>query len=458
MLDANGPELDLEALSIETKDVLRRGVHVSTEYSGMGGAEERLRQLVVESELRFGERFENTRCVRAGDKDQCRSILVAHGGSITAPRCIFGDILARCPAADLVRLRALRRNHSCSRPTANCSRRLSTDFIASFEVSILNVSEGRAQKTILAELSDIAFSFTTQLRKVIPDPNLHFAVLGETGVDDVAHADLAECSAPAVFIMADGSISKSRFEKGESGTIRATLQGTPFVVMVSAESILKHKWLPVESHQWSSPHTRRRRGSVRLARGIAAGGGAVYSDTIGPKGLAFTPAGFVCCHRVVSNVGIVGSRIGCSSTSCTRALRSVRGSHHKAGRACKSVGQGLAFLQRAEKGGCLEGSCAQRGAASAPFRGEGRCWCPVAGRTQRGAASAAAGRRRGRQRQRRVRSLMQCKMTGGRWPHVIVFVGFGYSRRSKLRMGIAVFCWSAMRGGKMLKFGVRCRS
>ena len=83
------------------RDQLRKGLLLTTDYSGMGAAEEALNQLlassgIVEADgaLPAGARFE---CLRAGDLlQQCRDVLSQHTG-VFSPKCVHGDMMDRCP-------------------------------------------------------------------------------------------------------------------------------------------------------------------------------------------------------------------------------------------------------------------------------------------------------------------------------------------------------------------------
>ena len=83
-------------------------LRMSTDYSGLGSAEEAVRQLIAAwqdeqggesrhgSSMSWQELPPPVLVERAGDKDEtCRSLLLLHEG-FAAPRCVFGDIGERC--------------------------------------------------------------------------------------------------------------------------------------------------------------------------------------------------------------------------------------------------------------------------------------------------------------------------------------------------------------------------
>ena len=83
---------------------LRTGLQMVTDYSGMGCPEEALRLIckAFEEDVTAGVSF-----LRAGDVNPiCRAVLAAHQG-FTAPFCIFGDILQRCPPAILKKVQRI---------------------------------------------------------------------------------------------------------------------------------------------------------------------------------------------------------------------------------------------------------------------------------------------------------------------------------------------------------------
>ena len=89
---------------------LGSGVHLYTDFSGMGGAEVALRRLITAVEMSDADHcrtFQNVSCVRATDKtSHCQQILQAHSGKL-APRCVFGDIIDRMNPELLMKLKAL---------------------------------------------------------------------------------------------------------------------------------------------------------------------------------------------------------------------------------------------------------------------------------------------------------------------------------------------------------------
>ena len=81
--------------------MLAGGLHVHTDYSGMGCPEEALHQiLAVASSVALaipGGLVEGIRFLRAGDiSEVCRRVVLQRSGPC-APRCVFGDLTSRCP-------------------------------------------------------------------------------------------------------------------------------------------------------------------------------------------------------------------------------------------------------------------------------------------------------------------------------------------------------------------------
>ncbi len=101
MIEANSQEACGSQLMPELLAKLSAGVHLLTDYSGFGGPEEALNQIVEDVEQLKGISLNNVRSLRAGDIDAvCRSILAAHDSNLR-PSCVFGDILDRRPAGDV---------------------------------------------------------------------------------------------------------------------------------------------------------------------------------------------------------------------------------------------------------------------------------------------------------------------------------------------------------------------
>ena len=100
MLKANASivagDLDLfENLAVHLSD----GIHLTTEFSGMGGAEASLERVAsaVQAQYEKGRVFGNISCMRASDKaDHCQMVLKQHTGP-AAPVCVFGDVTERMP-------------------------------------------------------------------------------------------------------------------------------------------------------------------------------------------------------------------------------------------------------------------------------------------------------------------------------------------------------------------------
>ena len=93
------------------RDQFRKGLLLTTDYSGVGAAEEALNQLlsssgIVEADgaLPAGARFE---CLRAGDLlQQCSDVLSNHTG-VFSPKCVHGDMMERCSASLKQRMQKL---------------------------------------------------------------------------------------------------------------------------------------------------------------------------------------------------------------------------------------------------------------------------------------------------------------------------------------------------------------
>ena len=84
---------------------LKRGVYLNTDYSGMGGPEEALRQVVVQSPSQHGDLSEALVPGRAGDlMPHCRQVCCGHRGKL-APVRVFGNILDRCPPGKKLAMR-----------------------------------------------------------------------------------------------------------------------------------------------------------------------------------------------------------------------------------------------------------------------------------------------------------------------------------------------------------------
>ena len=90
------------------------GVHIYTDYSGIGSGEESFRQICAAAEMLLGQKVE-AKCIRAGDVDiACRGVLaeLACDTSVAlAPACVHGDILERCPPQLLAKMQAAQAKH-----------------------------------------------------------------------------------------------------------------------------------------------------------------------------------------------------------------------------------------------------------------------------------------------------------------------------------------------------------
>ena len=73
------------------------GIVLTSDYSGMGGAEEAMRLVAEALARKYNSAGKPVRFARSGDKSMsCRRVLAAHTGDCT-PTCITGDILERLP-------------------------------------------------------------------------------------------------------------------------------------------------------------------------------------------------------------------------------------------------------------------------------------------------------------------------------------------------------------------------
>eukprot|EP00959_Pyramimonas_sp_CCMP1952_P459186 9477843-Pyramimonas_sp.AAC.1 len=73
----------------------------------MGGPELAVSMVVRAMESKCGVTFPNVQCSRAGDvAEHCRTVLAGHSGQL-APKCIFSEILGRCPPWKLRKLRSM---------------------------------------------------------------------------------------------------------------------------------------------------------------------------------------------------------------------------------------------------------------------------------------------------------------------------------------------------------------
>ena len=107
VLQANGKLLTQMDLQKELIDKCSEGLCLITEYSGLGGPEESLSQLMECVSSLAGKTFDNVSCLKAGDiQEHCRKVLCSHSGPL-APKCVFGDLLDRCPAAKRRKLSAM---------------------------------------------------------------------------------------------------------------------------------------------------------------------------------------------------------------------------------------------------------------------------------------------------------------------------------------------------------------
>lgn len=86
------------------KTVLNSGVILRTDYSGIGGAEEALQQIITACNERLSSSTTASSVQRSGDLlSHCRWLLCQHRGA-TAPQCVHGNILDRMPKHILKRV------------------------------------------------------------------------------------------------------------------------------------------------------------------------------------------------------------------------------------------------------------------------------------------------------------------------------------------------------------------
>ena len=101
------PDLILESLERQGllgnfADAVTQGIHFSSDYSGIGTAEEAARCLCLAAEAatqRLCGKLPYLYVQRSGDKEaECRTVLLASSrkGGLGAPKCVFGDIGERC--------------------------------------------------------------------------------------------------------------------------------------------------------------------------------------------------------------------------------------------------------------------------------------------------------------------------------------------------------------------------
>ena len=84
-----------------------RGVCMRTDYSGLGGPEEALEQIIRALQLDDS----SVRCQRAGDKEQhIKALLLARRGP-SRPECVHGDIVERFPAHALAAISTMREEY-----------------------------------------------------------------------------------------------------------------------------------------------------------------------------------------------------------------------------------------------------------------------------------------------------------------------------------------------------------
>eukprot|EP00969_Alexandrium_andersonii_P325133 14366472-Alexandrium_andersonii.AAC.1 len=89
------------------KDRILAGIVMTSDFSGMGTAEEAMRHLAHSLSIKFGVQIGSVQSSRAGDvKVACQKVLAAHTG-LCKPCCVSSDMLHRLPRPLLASLRAL---------------------------------------------------------------------------------------------------------------------------------------------------------------------------------------------------------------------------------------------------------------------------------------------------------------------------------------------------------------
>lgn len=92
-----------------TARAFEMGLNLNTDYSGLGGPEVALQQVLLAVQE---ERPSIQDCVvvsKAGDLlAHCRSVLLQHSGP-SKPKCVFGDSLDRCPPQLLKRVQNMQK-------------------------------------------------------------------------------------------------------------------------------------------------------------------------------------------------------------------------------------------------------------------------------------------------------------------------------------------------------------
>ena len=104
-----------------SRSLLSRGVALTSDYSGLGSAEEALRHVALAiDEVVPGDSLEGggvpatgcISCLRAGDISKpCQKLLLSGHAPETKPRCVMGDIVERAPEKFIKKIEAARRKH-----------------------------------------------------------------------------------------------------------------------------------------------------------------------------------------------------------------------------------------------------------------------------------------------------------------------------------------------------------
>ena len=96
-LEVRGGNLLNTNLAHKLESALSAGVWISTEYSGVGGPEYALHQIVMARQQGSRPPDFDIGVLRAGDiKAECRSLLLQGVSEEMKPGCVFGNILDRC--------------------------------------------------------------------------------------------------------------------------------------------------------------------------------------------------------------------------------------------------------------------------------------------------------------------------------------------------------------------------
>ena len=114
------------------------GLRIHTDYSGMGGPEEAMHQILLAAmELFPGDLGSLVKFVRGGDNSpSCRHVLLGRIGPC-APECVFGDLTARCPPHLLAKAKQLAHRYKLKAYRAIRGGREKKDAIRSYGLMFL---------------------------------------------------------------------------------------------------------------------------------------------------------------------------------------------------------------------------------------------------------------------------------------------------------------------------------